>query len=149
MELKDYKELLEKCYPAEVKLNEGKRLFVVLNGTWKWRLYKTYNTNFGWCIYPADNEAKESLRKAFHCPEVFARVTTKGGKEQLIRVPVPVWTDRTPENNIYWFEYGQKTLDSCIKELAHENKRFGWGWDYVTINADEIPSEYWYDNVGV
>ncbi len=143
MELNEYKALLKRCYPEHSRINEGTRLFVILNGTWKWRLYKTYDTNFGWCIYPADNEAKESVRKAFHCPETFARVVAKSGKEQLIRVPIAVWPDRTPDTNIYWFEYGQDTLDSCIKKLERENKRFGWKWDYVTINANEIPSEYW------
>lgn len=116
---------------------------IELNGKWGWRNYKTYLYNFGWCIYPVDDEAKLSLKKAgrwIHC--CFAKVYKKDGTYEEIQIPAPVFDDY--KKNTFWFEYGKTTRKQFEREVASYNKRHqDIHKTIVSFNADEIPQQWW------
>lgn len=131
-----FKSLLDKENNSGV--TNRTHIAIILEGTWKWRSYKTYNTDFGWCIYPADAEAKEAYRRAGRFPCCFANVVKADGTSQMIRVPVQVF-----DKQLFWFEYGKQTLKQFESKVRKENKERGWTQEIIKVKAEEIPSEWW------
>ena len=57
----EFQTLLDSFQNSIRSIANEQHLSIHLNGKWRWKYYKNYLYNFGWCIVPADDEARESL----------------------------------------------------------------------------------------
>ena len=101
---------------------------IVLRGSWGWKQYKTYDTNFGWCVYAKDEQAKEDMKRLYDymseykTSNVFIRVRTSAGKEEIIGLPQRVFEDNA---DLRWFEFSKKTLKTLERDYKRECKYNG------------------------
>lgn len=110
----------------ELAIHFGKA--IVLRGVWKWKQYHTFDTDFGWCIYAADDEAKESMANLFEtmteydCIHCYVRVQKSSGKEEIVRLPQQCFDDN---RCLRWFEYGKSLLKEQKSEYTKRAKAEG------------------------
>ena len=125
----------------EAPISAEKHLCIHLDGKWVWRYYKTYDTDFGWCISPADEKARAEMRKAESwAGDCFAKVYKKDGTFKEIRVPSRVYEENP---NYYWFEYGLETLEQFRANVARINKQRKWKGTFIEFSSSDIPREWW------
>lgn len=102
-----------------LKKNGNTMFFTIFDGVYRYKKYKTYDTDFGWCTVPKDDKAKESCRKNWLGQPVIVVEKANGEKQQIL-LGQRVFDDN-PE--IHWFEYGVKTLAYLKKECAKDGKK--------------------------